>query len=202
MTNRRTLSLAIIFAVILGVLVYVPVIPHSAPAYAFPAIYTCGGCVTEGISGNPITSHILNSITLQLFNFGGQYSIYSRFFRGSYNFCSFGGCESFWFVGVIYGFLIALAAINVGLIARFLSRRSGMGGASVQIGLGVFALIISPFLQLLNQYFRLRHSALSLKKQSSLELFSYLLGLRNSGGLGQPKITLRRKRNWHRSNKL
>ena len=116
--------------------------------------------MTEGISGNPITSHILNSITLQLFNFGGQYSIYSRFFRGSYNFCSFGGCESFWFVGVIYGFLIALAAINVGLIARFLSRRSGMGGASVQIGLGVFALIISPFLQLLNQYFRLRSSAL------------------------------------------
>jgi len=136
MINKRTLLLVALSGVILGVLVYVPIIPYSLPLPSLPVSGWCFGCFAP-------TPHV-DSITLQLFSFGGQY--YWKF-GGPYAFCTASTCGSIWFLGVLYGILVALMAIDVGLIARFLSNRSGMRGASAQMGIGVLALL-SPLLPL------------------------------------------------------
>ena len=139
MIKRRNLSLAIISAVVLGVLIYVPVIPHSPPAYSIPALCYYGACSIS------VISPYLNSITLQFFNFGAQYSVYSGFLRGSYAFCPIQGC-GVWYEGIFYGILVSTIALSVVFIISFIFNRRGERAASAQIGFGASA-IFWPLLQ-------------------------------------------------------
>ena len=134
MISKRDSLLVVFSAVILGVLVYVPVISYFPP-------FT--GCI--GLQCPAFPAPHVNSITLQFFNFGGQVVSYSQF--TSYVLCNAGTCGLVLFDGVFYTILVALMAIEVGLVARFLSNRSGIRGASAQIGLGSLALL-SPLLPL------------------------------------------------------
>ena len=138
MISRRDTLLVVFSAAILGVLVYVPVMPYSPQVSSLPVSggIWCFGCFVPA-------PHI-DSITLRLFSFGGLY--YWRF-GGPYAFCTARTCGSISSVGAVYALLLALIAIDVGLLARFLSNRSGIRGASAQIGLGLLALL-SPLLLL------------------------------------------------------
>lgn len=135
MISRVDTLLVVFSAIILGVLVYVPVISYSPSLSSLP-----------NIGGIMIPAPHANSITLQFFNFGGQVESMNNAFS-TYIFCSTWTCGSIWPVGVVYAILVALMAIDVGLVARFLSNRSGIRGASAQIGIGLLALL-SPLLPL------------------------------------------------------
>ena len=140
MISRRNILLAVLSASVLGVIVYFPVIPYSSPANSIP--FPCFSGCNSIPHGAEVTDPHFDSISLQLFNFGGQY--YQM--PSSYTFCAVWTCGSVWLWGVLYAILIALTAIdNLGLISRFLSVRSGVKGASAQIGIGALVLL-SPLL--------------------------------------------------------
>jgi hypothetical protein len=134
MTKRWKLLLSVMSALILGILIYVPVVPHS-----ISPVSPCNGYCGIVLSGT-----YFYSITFQLFNFGAQS------LGHTYSFCPVQGC-GVWYAGIFYGIIVALVAIDAGLIARSLHVRNGMSGASVQMGLGALAML-SPLLQLYSAF--------------------------------------------------
>jgi len=143
---------------VLGILIYVPVIPHSAqpiPAgagsyFVFPnqgnvsttnqsLSLWCYGC------GMIQSAPYLNSLTMQFLNFG------SRYFEthGTFQFCINADCVGGLAGTLLWGdLLVAIAAIDVALLASFILTKEGLRGASFQLGLGALAAI-SPALLLI-----------------------------------------------------
>jgi hypothetical protein len=134
MTKKSKLLLSVMSALILCILIYVPVIPHS--------ISPNSSC--NGYCGIVLAGTYFYSITLQFFNFGAQ-SV-----GHTYSFCPLQGC-GVWYAGIFYGFIVALVAIDAGLIARSLHARNAINGASVQMGVGALAML-SPLLQLYSAF--------------------------------------------------
>ncbi len=134
--KKRNVWIALITAAILGVLIYAPVIPIPPFSSGFSGVYT--------------PPHTLDSVAMKFLNFGTQYhGPYAPYYaHGTLEFCLVQYCGPTPFGALLWAdFLVAIAAIDVGLLVSFILTKKGLTGALSQLGFGVLA-VISPVLVL------------------------------------------------------